>query len=76
VDEWTDFTRHFTHVKSDETAKDRMLLLTAILADAINLGLAKMVESCPGTTYESGQKKASFAHLARRPRGPILACLG
>jgi len=22
---------------------------------------------------ESGQKKASFAHLARRPRGPILA---
>jgi hypothetical protein len=25
---------------------------------------------------ESGQKKASFAHLARRPRGPILACLG
>jgi Tn3 transposase DDE domain len=51
VDEWTDFTRHFTHVKSDETAKDRTLLLTAILADAINLGLAKMAESCPGTTY-------------------------
>jgi hypothetical protein len=22
---------------------------------------------------ESGEKKASFAHLARRPRGPILA---
>jgi TnpA family transposase len=51
VDEWTDFTRHFTHVKSDETAKDRTLLLTAILADAINLGLAKMAESCRGTTY-------------------------
>ena len=27
------------------------LLLTAILADAINLGLSKMAESCPGTTY-------------------------
>ena len=26
-------------------------MLTAILADAINLGLAKMAESCPGTTY-------------------------
>jgi TnpA family transposase len=28
-----------------------MLLLTAILADAINLGLTKMAEACPGTTY-------------------------
>ncbi len=27
------------------------MLLTAILADAINLGLSKMAESCPGTTY-------------------------
>ena len=27
------------------------LLLTTILADAVNLGLTKMAESCPGTTY-------------------------
>lgn len=52
VDEWTSFTRHFTHVKSGNAAKDKMLLLTAILADAINLGLSKMAESCPGTTYQ------------------------
>jgi len=52
VDEWTCFTRHFTHVKSGSEAKDKSLLLTAILADAINLGLSKMVESCPGTTYQ------------------------
>jgi TnpA family transposase len=51
VDAWTGFTRHFTHLKSDEVAKDKTLLLTAILADAINLGLSKMAESCPGTTY-------------------------
>jgi TnpA family transposase len=51
VDNWTDFTRHFTHLKSGDTATDQLLLLTAILADAINLGLAKMAESCPGTTY-------------------------
>ena len=44
--------RHFTHVKSGNEAKDKTLLLTAILADAINLGLSKMVESCPGTTYQ------------------------
>uniref|UniRef100_B8HZ41 Transposase Tn3 family protein n=1 Tax=Cyanothece sp. (strain PCC 7425 / ATCC 29141) TaxID=395961 RepID=B8HZ41_CYAP4 len=51
VDEWTDFTRHFTHLKTGDTAKDKTLLLTTILADAINLGLTKMAESCPGMTY-------------------------
>ncbi|MEK5764715.1 Tn3 family transposase, partial [Acinetobacter junii] len=32
-------------------AKDRTLLLSAILGDAINLGLTKMAESSPGLTY-------------------------
>nr|WP_253182287.1 MULTISPECIES: Tn3 family transposase [unclassified Aeromonas] len=50
VDEWTGFTHHFTHLKSGDLAKDKNLLLTTILADAINLGLTKMAESCPGTT--------------------------
>ncbi|MCI3232866.1 Tn3-like element TnAs3 family transposase, partial [Escherichia coli] len=35
VDEWTGFTRHFTHLKSGDLAKDKNLLLTTILADAI-----------------------------------------
>ncbi|MBP0633660.1 Tn3 family transposase [Cupriavidus sp. AcVe19-1a] len=51
VDAWTGFTHHFTHLKTDEPASDKTLLLTTILADAINLGLTKMAESCPGTTY-------------------------
>jgi len=51
VDEWTGFTRHFTHMKTGDTAKDKTLLMTTVLADAINLGLTKMAESCPGTTY-------------------------
>ena len=51
VDEWTEFTSHFTHLKTGSTAKDKKLLLTAILADGINLGLTKMAESCSGTTY-------------------------
>jgi TnpA family transposase len=51
VDAWTHFTRHFTHLKSGDLAKDTNPLLTAILADAINLSLPKMAESCPGTTY-------------------------
>jgi TnpA family transposase len=51
VDQWTGFTQHFTHLKSNAPAEDRKLLLTAVLADGINLGLSKMAESCPGTTY-------------------------
>jgi TnpA family transposase len=51
VDGWTSFTNHFTHLKSGDLAKDKTLLLTTILADGINLGLSKMAESCPGTTY-------------------------
>ena len=50
VGRWTSFTRHFVHLKTNEPAKDPALLLTAILADATNLGLGKMAESCPGTS--------------------------
>ena len=51
VNEWTVFTRHFTHFKTGDTAQDKALLLTTLLADGITLGLSKMAESCPGTTY-------------------------
>jgi Tn3 transposase DDE domain len=50
VNRWTDFTRYFVHLKTGESAKDPALLLTAILADATNMGLVKMAESCPGTS--------------------------
>jgi len=52
VDDWTGFTRHFVHLKDGAPVRERTLLLSAILADAINLGLTKMAESCPGTSYE------------------------
>jgi TnpA family transposase len=51
VDRWTGFTRHFTHLKTSNVVKHEQMLLTVILADAINLGLTKMAESCPGMTY-------------------------
>jgi hypothetical protein len=51
VDRWTGFTRHFAHLKSGAPAGDRAVLLTAMLADGIDVGLSKMAESCPGTTY-------------------------
>lgn len=51
VDQWTEFTRHFTHLRSGDSVRDRSMLLTVILADAINLGLAKMAEASAGTTF-------------------------
>ncbi len=51
VDDWTGFTRHFVHLKGGEPARDRTLLLSAILADAINLGLTKMADSSRGAAY-------------------------
>ena len=37
-----------THRKTGESPKNRTLLLTAVLADAVNLGLSKMAEARPG----------------------------
>jgi hypothetical protein len=51
VDHWTGFTRHFTHLKTTDPAKDPILLLTAILADATNLGLGKMGRGVSGHKY-------------------------
>lgn len=51
VDDWVGFSQQFTHLKTNRPCADKSLLLTTILADAINLGLAKMAEACPGNTY-------------------------
>jgi TnpA family transposase len=72
VDEWTGFTKHFTHLKSGNQTKDKHLLLTAILADAINLGLIKMAESCPGTTYAKLSWLQSW-HIRDETYGTALA---
>lgn len=51
VDQWTHFSDRFVHLKSGNKASDKNLLLTVILSDAINLGLRKMSEASPGTSY-------------------------
>lgn len=51
VDRWTNFSRHFTHLKSGKPPSDPTLLLTAVLADGINIGLSKMAEACPDANY-------------------------
>ncbi|NRO98794.1 Tn3 family transposase [Paraburkholderia sp. NMBU_R16] len=51
VDQWTNFTQHFTHLRTGAASKDRAMLMTVILSDAINLGLTKMAVACPGSTF-------------------------
>ena len=51
VDDWTGFSATSPNLKDGAEGKDRTLLLSAILGDAINLGLTKMAESSPGLTY-------------------------
>jgi hypothetical protein len=43
------------------------LLLSAILGDAINLGLTKMAESSPGLTYAKLSPAASTGTSATKP---------
>src|SRR5205807_3537239 len=51
VDEMTGMSRHFTHLQTGEPVKDLRALYTVLLAEATNLGLAKMAQACPEHTY-------------------------
>jgi TnpA family transposase len=51
VDEMTGMSRHFTHLQTGEPVKDPRALYTVLLAEATNLGLAKMAQACPEYTY-------------------------
>jgi hypothetical protein len=51
VDGWTRFTGCFTHLHNNDPTKDKVILLSAILADATNEGLTKMADACPGLTF-------------------------
>jgi TnpA family transposase len=51
VDRWTGLADRFVHLRTQAPPKNRPALLTAVLADGINLGLARMAESCRETTW-------------------------
>ena len=46
VDRWT----VFTHLQGEAKVPERTLPLTATLADALNLRLEKMADTCAGTS--------------------------
>jgi TnpA family transposase len=51
VDQWTSLGDQFLHLRTQAPPKNRQALLTAVLADGINLGLTRMSEACRETTW-------------------------
>ena len=58
VDARTGFSNAFTHLRTGRWADDKLALLTAILADGINLGLTRMADVSPGLTM----RQLAWAH--------------
>jgi hypothetical protein len=72
VDSWCDFGRHFTNLRSGDAVSDRELLLTAILAEGINLGLTRMADACPGVSLSTLSRIATW-HIRDETYGKALA---
>ena len=51
VDRWTGFSGTFTHLHTGLPVSDRRVVLTAVLADATNLGLTRMADACAVASY-------------------------
>jgi TnpA family transposase len=51
VDRWTGFSEAFTHLHTGLPAEERRIVMTAVLADATNLGLTRMAEACSVASY-------------------------
>src|SRR4051794_15552961 len=51
VDRWTGFSGAFTHLHTGLPADNPRVVLTAVLADATNLGLTRMADACSVASY-------------------------
>ncbi|MBY0331559.1 MAG: Tn3 family transposase [Acetobacteraceae bacterium] len=74
VDRWTDFGAAFTHLHTDLPADNRRVVLTAVLADATNLGLTRMADACAVATYRQLAWTAGW-HLREETYRRALAVL-
>jgi TnpA family transposase len=74
VDRWTGFSDAFTHLHSGALADDRRVVLTAVLADATNLGLTRMAEACSVASYRQFSWTAAW-HLREETYRRALAIL-
>ena len=74
VDRWIGFTGCFTHLTTGRAHDDPRAVLTAVLADATNLGHARMAEAC-GLVTQRQLGWLSAWHLREDSYGAALARL-
>lgn len=88
VDGWTGFSVAFTHLHTGLPGDDRRVALTAVLADATNLGLTRMADACAIASYrqlawtagwhlrEETYRHALAAVVNAQQRHPLAAAFG
>jgi TnpA family transposase len=88
VDRWIGLSADFTHLHSGLPADDPRVVLTAVLADATNLGLTRMAEACHIASYrrlawvagwhlrEETYRRALARLVAAQQREPLAAAFG
>ena len=74
VSGWTRLADCFTHLRTGLPAEDPRVILTAVLADATNLGLTRMAEACEIASYRRLAWTAGW-HLTEENYGRALACV-
>lgn len=74
VDGWTGLCDHFTHLRTGLPTSDRRIVLTAVLADATNLGLTRMADACAVASYRQLAWTAGW-HLNEENYGRALAAV-
>lgn len=71
---WTGFSERFLHLRSGAPPEDVLALMTASLADATNLGLARMARSSTVSTHSKLLWTAEW-HVRDETYQAALACL-
>lgn len=74
VHRWTGFADSFTHLHTGMPADDPRVVLTAVLADATNLGLTRMADACAAASYHKLAWTAGW-HLREETYRQALATL-
>ena len=74
VHRWTGFADSFTHLHTGIPADDPRVVLTAVLADATNLGLTRMADACTAASYRKLAWTAGW-HLREETYRQALATL-
>jgi len=85
---WTRFADAFTHLHTGMPAEDPRVVLTAVLADATNLGLTRMADACSVASYrklawtagwhlhEDTYRQALAILVSAQQRHPLAALFG